>query len=104
MEAKHTPGPWEPGVQYDDEFECPILTTDGREVGAAKGETEEECAANAQVFASAPQLAEAVAGLLDQLAGIGIYIPGEDGGHWAGAEGLDFEPARAALRKAGLID
>lgn len=45
----------------------------------------------------AERLAEALRDLLDQLEGVGIYIPGEDSGQWAGAEGLSFAQAEAAL-------
>jgi hypothetical protein len=40
---------------------------------------------------------QALRDLLDQLEGVGIYIPGEDSGQWAGTEGLSFTQAEAAL-------
>ena len=60
--------------------------------------------ADAKLIAAAPELAEALVGLLDQLEGIGIYVKGLDGGQWAGTEGLWFYGAEAALRKAGALD
>lgn len=39
---------------------------------------------------------DALRDLLDQLEGVGIYIPGEDSGQWAGTEGLSFTQAEAA--------
>ncbi len=42
-------------------------------------------------------LVEALRDLLDQLESVGIYIPGEDLGQWAGTEGLSFTQAEAAL-------
>lgn len=48
---------------------------------------------------SEPRLA--LADLLNQLEGIGIYIPGEAEGQWAGTEGLSFERAEAATNNDG---
>lgn len=39
---------------------------------------------------------DALVDLLDQLAGVGLYLPGEDEGQWHGAEGLSFARAEAA--------
>lgn len=49
--------------------------------------------------AHAKQLTEILKSLLDQLEGVGIYIPGEDSGQWAGTEGLSFMQAETALSK-----
>lgn len=49
---------------------------------------------------AAPELFAALADLLAQLEGIGIYIPGEDAGQWADAEGLSFAQAEKALASA----
>jgi hypothetical protein len=57
-ELKVTKGPWITGIQYDGEFGCPILDASGREIAEAKGENEEECAANALLIAAAPLLCE----------------------------------------------
>jgi len=56
-----TKGPWEAGVQYDDEFCCPVLDESGREVAEAKGENEDECAANARLIAAAPEMYDTLA-------------------------------------------
>lgn len=40
---------------------------------------------------------QALLELMQQLQGIGIYVPGNDGGQWAGTEGLSFARAEAAL-------
>lgn len=47
---------WHAGVQYDDEFCCPVMDESGREVAEAKGENEAECAAHARFIAAAPEL------------------------------------------------
>jgi hypothetical protein len=44
-------------------------------------------------------LVAALANLMDQLEGIGIYIPGEDAGQWADAAGLSFSKAEQAIAK-----
>jgi len=49
-------GPWLAGVQYDDEFSCPVMDELGREVAEAKGENEDECAAHARLIAGAPEM------------------------------------------------
>ena len=49
-----TKGPWLAGVQYDDEFGCPVVAKSRGEVAEAKGSSEEECAANARLIAAAP--------------------------------------------------
>lgn len=56
-----TKGPWHAGVQYDDEFGCPVMDASGREVAEAKGENEDECAANARLIAVAPQMFDILA-------------------------------------------
>lgn len=43
------------------------------------------------------ELIEAVKDLLNQLEGIGIYIPGEDHGQWAECEGLSFNRIEKAI-------
>jgi len=43
---------------------------------------------------------EALRDLLDQLAFIGIYIPGQDEGQWADTAGISFREAEAALKGA----
>ena len=66
-------------------------------VEAAKGRAAENLQRAADAEAHAERLAEALRNLLDQLEGVGIYIPGEDSGQWAGTEGLSFTQAEAAL-------
>jgi len=46
-----------------------------------------------------PELVAALKGLLDQLEGVGIYIPECDEGQWAGTEGLCFAQAEQVLAK-----
>jgi hypothetical protein len=53
-----TTGPWQAGIQYDDEFGCPVMDKSGREVAEVKGESEEECGANARLVAGAPLMYE----------------------------------------------
>lgn len=42
----------------------------------------------------------ALADLMEQLEGVGIYAPGEDSGQWADVSGLTFKQAEAALAEA----
>lgn len=53
-------GSWQAGIQYDDEFGCPVMDESGLEVAEAKGENEDECAANALLIAAAPEMYEAL--------------------------------------------
>ena len=52
------------------------------------------------LIAAAPDLLEALRGLIDQLEAAGIHIPGEDSGQWHGAEGISFSRAIEAIAKA----
>ncbi len=58
MEAKHTPGPWEPeaGVARG----AWIQGSNGNWAALACGETDEEARANARLIAAAPDLYEAL--------------------------------------------
>lgn len=58
--TKPSKGSWYAGVQYDDEFSCPILDESGREVAEAKGENEDECAAHARLIAAGPEMYDAL--------------------------------------------
>ena len=49
---------------------------------------------------SVEELADALDDLLQQLEGVGVYIPGEDAGQWRDAAGLSFSKAEMALKKA----
>jgi hypothetical protein len=62
------------------------------EFGASDGR-QKEIRANARLIASAPELLEALADLVDQLEGIGIP-------DCHGAEGLSLDKAQAALARA----
>jgi hypothetical protein len=53
-------GPWHAGVQYDDEFSCPVMDESGREVAEARGQNEEDCAAHARLIAGAPEMYNAL--------------------------------------------
>jgi len=56
-----TAGPWTVGIQYDNaDFEtnlhgCPVFA-DTLEIAEARGESEQECSANARLIAAAPEL------------------------------------------------
>ena len=95
-----TPGPWRVGVKQAEKI---VYNAAGWAVANATvyhgKEDAETVAANARLIAAAPdllrerdELREALAGLIDQIEGIGI----ED---WNGAEGFDVNPARALLAR-----
>jgi hypothetical protein len=88
--AKHTRGPW--SIEAVKDY-LRMLDT-GIDSGAP------ESIANAHLIAAAPDLLEALRGLIDQLEAAGIHIPGEDSGQWHGAEGISFSRAIEAIAKA----
>jgi hypothetical protein len=108
-QATHTKGPWHTGQGNG---EGSIFCESGRmrlESGGttlypvcaiSRGWDEGEDAANARLIAAAPDLLEALRGLIDQLEAAGIHIPGEDSGQWHGAEGISFSRAIEAIAKA----
>jgi hypothetical protein len=108
-QATHTKGPWHTGQGNG---EGSIFCESGRmrlESGGttlypvcaiSRGWDEGEDAANARLIAAAPDLLEALRGLIDQLEAAGIHIPGEDSGQWHGAEGISFSRAIEAITKA----
>jgi hypothetical protein len=92
MNAKHTPGPWIYDAQCIDPI---IIATEDRETGLARVQSwsgtpsGEECIANARLIAAAPELLQALKGLLAYT--LHIMEPGDN------AETL---AARAAIAKA----
>ena len=85
----HTPGPWKfiEGAamvrgRNDQAHVCDIR---------GFGCTDDECAANGRLIASAPELLAALGELIEQLEG----IP-----DWHGAEGLSLEQSKTALEMA----
>jgi hypothetical protein len=117
-QATHTKGPWRhcPARHRERGGLADFLRVGGAEhanwkVGArtrgsclriieTRGWDEGEDAANARLIAAAPDLLEALRGLIDQLEAAGIHIPGEDSGQWHGAEGISFSRAIEAIAKA----
>jgi hypothetical protein len=89
-QATHTPGPWYVLGDYvssksGGEVVCPIKRIRAEDLS---------------LIAAAPDLLEALRGLIDQLEAAGIHIPGEDSGQWHGAEGISFSRAIEAIAKA----
>ncbi len=60
--SKHTPGPWKP--TYESDPYRLVDHTDGREIAAVSGVDNENRDANARLIAAAPDLLEALKGLL----------------------------------------
>lgn len=103
----HTSGPW--GVSRHatpesfPQFGVYAESVNGRDLAHVVSHgtaTSAETESNARLIAAAPEMLEALRGLLDQLEAAGIYIPGEDSGQWHGAEGLSFRKASEAIAKA----
>ena len=95
IDTQHTPGPWK------EKRKLAIYSADDEPICAVfPAETEGQSAADARLIAAAPDLLEALRGLIDQLEAAGIHIPGEDSGQWHGAEGLSFSRAIEAIAKA----
>lgn len=66
---KHTEGPWEVGNLIKNDFEVRYVEIKGadglkRIAKATYGQTDEECAANAHLIAAAPELLEALKGII----------------------------------------
>lgn len=108
-QATHTPGPWEIGsINKRDKNLWWSAVFTPKSTGKfhapracdALGVDREEYEGNARLIAAAPDLLEALRGLIDQLEAAGIHIPGEDSGQWHGAEGLSFSRAIEAIAKA----
>lgn len=110
-QATHTPGLWSVSIdrdKYDSSLDdIRVLAEEWRNhpqgpltIAQVNQHLAGESVANARLIAAAPDLLEALRGLLDQLEAVGIYIPGEDSGQWHGAEGLSFRKASEAIAKA----
>jgi hypothetical protein len=109
--ATHTPGPWSVSIEPDKydtgRDEIRVLAEEDRNhpqgpltVSRINQHLAGESVANARLIAAAPDLLEALRGLIDQLEAAGIHIPGEDSGQWHGAEGISFSRAIEAIAKA----
>jgi hypothetical protein len=96
-QATHTPGPWEISKNEAGELDICEAGAGNMLADLAKCKNAE---ANARLIAAAPDLLEALRGLIDQLEAAGIHIPGEDSGQWHGAEGISFSRAIEAIAKA----
>jgi hypothetical protein len=92
-ETKHTPGPWHVAFGGKDTDDYAIIGSKFSERAICNMEPRDYVQANARLIAAAPELLEALKGLLDQLNGIGIP-------DWHGAEGLSLEETIAAINKA----
>lgn len=79
-------------VQIEQPEHLPHCTVFERGVSAHDRPVTSETLANARLIAAAPDLLEALKGLIEQLIGIGIP-------EWHGAEGLDLSQARTAITK-----
>lgn len=84
----HTPGPWEISIVHDSHFGCITYELDN------KSETDGEAEANARLIASAPELLDALIGLLDEVVASGNATAIDFG--WRGA----VAASRAAIAKA----
>lgn len=93
-QSQHTPGPWTPkGHVWQHNLDCwtrPVYTADHRVAQTAMALTRDECEANARLIAAAPEMLEALVGLMEA---------------WDGAKSLldlsERIPAiRAAIAKA----
>jgi hypothetical protein len=86
--ATHTPGPWSVSIEPDKydtgRDEIRVLAEEDRNhpqgpltVSRINQHLAGESVANARLIAAAPDLLEALRGLIDQLEAAGIHIPGE---------------------------
>lgn len=94
--AAYTPAPWNAvTVGLVEGRPLTQVMASGRWIADAVYTTDDvsEAEANARLIAAAPDLLAALESAIDQIEGVGV----ED---WAGAEGLDFSDARAAIAKA----
>ena len=89
-------GPWALGIETDD-TSAQVINGSGQHVCTVAIDPLPD---HARLIAAAPDLLEALRGLLDQLEAVGIYIPGEDSGQWHEAEGLSFRKASEAIARA----
>jgi len=105
---KYTPGPWYI-KSYSGDSDMSIMAdtpiyNNPRAIarvygGGVLSSPNEENIANTHLIVNSPKLYEALRELLNQLEGIGIYIPGNDGGQWAGTEGLSFKQTETVIAK-----
>ena len=91
---------------FPENLMAPLLTEAANTLEAAREEREiigaeavKYAGKSGRLEAKVDRLAGALNDLLTQLEAIGIYIPGQDNGQWAGTEGLSFSATESvALR------
>lgn len=88
-ERKYTPGPWRQGGVKEISLigKCREIVADDGRIGLVYGITDEDCKANAQLIAAAPDMLAALELALQDMARYEIFGPGK-------------KAIQAAIRKA----
>jgi len=75
MSAQHTPGPWSYAAKPSDDPSCPeFLILQGAGYIATVDSSRDENGANAHLIAAAPEMADAIDGLIEMAKAYGLAI------------------------------
>ncbi len=102
MEAKHTPGPWRHYTRPQPNG-CPIVGTENGLMVAMMAHTvnqpeqADEAIANARVVSTAPELLDALKGMVAMYCDL---VESGDAGYWDPEDTPEVKAARAAIAKA----